>query len=118
MRARFQTAPCSRMVPCGLALTLLLAIAPAGPRPACAADRQEQIETRARRMVGRLNLEYTGLESVKSAVEANDFAAAQRAYLRYWKRRTKPVQVWGAPYMDNTRKYASSSACLCKIVCH
>ena len=45
-------------------------------------------------MFNRMNLEMPGLETVKAAVEAEDYSAAEAAYLTYYRARKPPVLDW------------------------
>ena len=45
-------------------------------------------------MFNRMNLEMSGLEAVKAAVKAEDYAAAEAAYLAYYRARKPPVLDW------------------------
>ena len=45
-------------------------------------------------MFNRMNLEASGLEAVKEAVEAGDYPAAAAAYLAYYRDRKPPVLDW------------------------
>ena len=45
-------------------------------------------------MFNRMNLEASGLEPVKAAVKAEDYSAAEAAYLIYYRARKPPVLDW------------------------
>ena len=45
-------------------------------------------------MFNRMNLEMSGLEAVKAAVEDGDYPAAEAAYLAYYRARKPPVLDW------------------------
>ena len=45
-------------------------------------------------MFSQMNLEMSGLEAVKAAVEAEDYSAAETGYLAYYRTRKPPVLDW------------------------
>lgn len=45
-------------------------------------------------MFNRMNLDMSGLEAVKAAVKAEDYSAAEAAYLAYYRARKTPVLDW------------------------
>ena len=45
-------------------------------------------------MFNRMNLDASGLEAVKAAVEASDYPAAEAAYLAYYRARKPPILDW------------------------
>ena len=45
-------------------------------------------------MFSQMNLEMSGLEAVKAAVEAEDYSAAEAGYLAYYRARKPPVLDW------------------------
>ena len=45
-------------------------------------------------MFNRMNLDTPGLGAVKAAVEAEDYSAAEAAYLAYYRARKPPILDW------------------------
>ena len=45
-------------------------------------------------MFNRMNLEMSGLEAVKAAIEVEDYSAAEAAYLAYYREQKPPVLDW------------------------